>query len=64
MMFLFLALAVLPLLGIGWNFNVYWYGGTAFLNADSSDEMSDSLWFTLSGILFNIHGGWLLLACT
>ena len=51
MMFLFLVLTVLPLLALGWNFNVYWYpllsradwyGGTALLNADSSDEMSDS----------------------
>ena len=31
------------------------------LKTDSSDEISDSLRFTISGILFNIHGGWLLL---
>ena len=45
-------------------FSASWYGGAASWKTCSSEDISDSLLFTDSGMFFIMLGGWFDLLCT
>ena len=45
-------------------FSASWYGGTASWKTSSSEDISDSLLFTDSGMFFIMLGGWFDFLCT